>query len=73
MGRGEVEHLLLVICSVSLCDSWSRHIINVIITLTPTKENVETLLKKNTRCKLQSIQIENGKHPKNQSQTVVIT
>jgi len=46
MGRGEVEHLLLVICSVSLCDSWSRHIINVIITLTPMKENVETLLKK---------------------------
>jgi len=71
MGRGEVEHLLLVICSVSLCDSWSRHIINVIVTLTPTKENVVN--NKNTRRKLQSIQIENGKHPKNQSQTVVIT
>ena len=61
MGRGEVEHLLLVICSVSLCDSWSRHIINVIITLTPMKENVETLLKKilNANCRVYKLRMEN--------------
>jgi hypothetical protein len=61
MGRGEVEHLLLVICSVSLCDSWSRHIINVIITLTPTKENVETLLKKilDANCRVYKLRMEN--------------
>ena len=33
----EVQNLLLVICFVGLGNSWSRHIINMIITLTPTE------------------------------------